>query len=768
MQRSGPGRQAGSAVKNFTLRIAACAAFLTGPSHLFAADGQASAATVPTAPAVQPCELRDPGNPRPRIGVVLGGGGARGIAHIRVLRMLEKMQVPVDCIAGTSMGSLVGALYASGMSIDDIEQLVLSLQWKEYFSDALPRRDRAYRRKQEDRRHLTTLGVGLGPKGLTLAAGLSQGERIIGLFEEATADYPVNASFDELPIPFRAIATDLNTGDAVVLADGNLPMAMRASMSLPGIFQPVEIDGKILIDGGIADQVPVDVARQMGADHIIAVDVGTPLSRLDRGASLIAVLDQLSGLLTTGSTRRQLETLGTGDLLIRPELGDKVSTGDFNKVPQALEIGQQAAEAAAADLARFSLPADVYRRYTEKKRRPVSAPADIEFVRVDNHTGYDDALLLSYLPVEPGKPLDNQAMQDGVLKAYGLGTLSDVGYQVVREDGRTGVLVTAHPKPQGPSYLQAGLTLNTDLHGDYGSNVRAGLLFSPLSRFGAEGSVTLQIGSEPGLTGHYYFPFDARNRYALDIEGGYTTQDINVFDGQGNKLARYGASSIGLEVLLLRQFANTLSVSAGLRRASGRADLTIGNPSLPEFRFQEGAALAMAEVDTIDSLYFPRSGYFARLGYVDSREGLGADTDFEQLDFDTIGAFSAGPHAFQFGARYHVTTQGIAPIQDLYRLGGRSRLVGFQRNELTGQHYAVLLSGYTFQLANIFGRSAQAGFMLEYGNAWERRRDIDFGDGIWNGSLFVGFDSWFGPLIFGYGMREGGNGVVFLEIGQGY
>ena len=242
------------------------------------------------------------GDTRPRIGLALGGGGARGVAHISVLKELEALHIPVDCIAGTSMGALVGGLYASGRSTQDMEKLILSTDWKQLFDDNVAREERSYRRKHDDRDGLATVGVGISGGRVRVSPGLLQGERILSMFERETLGVSEIDDFDKLPIPFRAVGTDLNTGQPVVLASGSLPMAMRASMSLPGIFQPMQIDGTVLIDGGVANQVPIDVVRAMGADIVIAVDVGTPLETLDRNASLLQVVSQMSGMLTVGNT----------------------------------------------------------------------------------------------------------------------------------------------------------------------------------------------------------------------------------------------------------------------------------------------------------------------------------------------------------------------------------------------------------------------------------------------------------------------------------
>lgn len=716
------------------------------------------------------CGVRTEGDTRPRIGVALGGGGARGIAHVRILRQLELLNVPVDCIAGTSAGALVGALYATGSTPAQIEELVLSKDWNSLFSDTLPRRGRSLRRKSDDYVQLAPLGIGLGGQGraVSVASGVSEGERLIALFEHATGGPRVSGRFDDLPIPYRAVATDVNTGQPVVLSQGSLPMAMRASMSLPGIFRPVVIDDHVLIDGGISNQVPIDVVRDMGADRVIAVDVGTPLSPLNRSASLIDVISQLSGFLTTGSAERQLRTLGAQDVLITPDLDGRVATGDFDKAGEAILVGQAAAEGASASLRSFAVAPDEYKKFRElRARRKVEVgPVLIDFVEVVNDSGYADELILANLPVKVGTSVDPDAMQAGILKAYGMGTLSSVSYELVEREGSTGVVVTARRKPNGPAYLEAGLSLSNDLEGGHESNLRVGLRLSPLTPYGAEARASLQLGSEPALTGEYYHPIDMLDRYAFQVHGGFQTRAFNTFNDQGDKTARYRVNRNGIAVGAIRNFSNVVSLGVGLERFRGVSKVDIGDPDASRIRFEEGAFFAEARLDDIDSLYFPRDGQLARLGIYQSRRGLGADTRFNQLDFDAVVARAFGGSALQLGLRLHTTTSGTAPLQSLYRLGGRWRLAGFQPNQLTGQAYALAFGGYSYELGSLLGRSAQLGSTIEYGNAWQNRSDISLSDGIWNGSVFFGFDSWVGPLIFGLGFREGGQNVLFIELGQ--
>ncbi|HXO63181.1 MAG TPA: patatin-like phospholipase family protein, partial [Steroidobacteraceae bacterium] len=303
----------------------------------------------PPAPAANPSAANPPAARRPRIGLVLSGGGARGVAHVGVLKVLEDMHVPVDAIAGTSMGAVVGGLYASGLSAREIEKIMTSLNWQDAFRDRPPREDLTLRRKQEDQSFLVKFPLGVRGGRILLPKGLIEGQSLNELLRRLTLPVVRITKFDDLPTRFRAVATDLESGEPVVLDSGDLTSAMRASMSAPGIFAPVEREGRILVDGGIADNVPVDIARRMGVDIVIVVDVGAPLLGRDRLKDVTSISNQMLAILIRRNAEQQLATLGPKDVLIAPPLGE-ASSFDFGAVGRVIGAGEAAARADAPAL----------------------------------------------------------------------------------------------------------------------------------------------------------------------------------------------------------------------------------------------------------------------------------------------------------------------------------------------------------------------------------------------------------------------------------
>lgn len=729
------------------------------------------AVPVPAAAAARPdspgrCGVRAPGDTRPRIGLVLGGGGARGFAHLSVLRELERQRIPVDCIAGTSMGALVGGLYASGLSAAEVEREMRAVDWGQIFNDRIDRPQSSFRRKRDDDLALVSAKPGIGSEGLKLAPGLLSGERGLLLLERLTQPVATRDDFDTLPIPFRAIATDLNTGNAVVIGRGNLALTMRASMSIPGVFKPVLMDGRVLVDGGLANQVPVDVVRAMGADLVIAVDVSTPLYQLDEGADVFAIVDQISGFMTVGSARAQIATLGGRDLLVQPPLGNEVSSGDFDKLALAVELGDRALDALRPRLAALALDAAAYDAALATRAMPATGAPVIDFVRLDNRSRYADEFLLARIDIAPGKPLDTDRLQANLGRIYGLDTMDLVTYDVISEEGRTGVVVTVAPHSYGPNYLESGLSLYSDFSGDFFVNLRAGVLRAPVNRAGGELRGLLQIGDEPGLLLDYYQPLGEQSDYFTSLMMSYESPKFSLFDADGERVANYRAPNWGAELGLGREFGNYGAATFGLRRRYGSAKLELGDPAFSGLDYDVGEVELALIFDRIDSPYLPRSGTYAVLSRVASRNSLGADASFDQSNLDLLHARAIGKHSGFAGLRYHVSSHDLVPVQSQFRLGGLTRFAGYRPNERLVDNYALAYGGYTYELGRVLNRPAVLGATLEFGRTWSS--GLDFADGVdeLHGSVYFGFDSWLGPLQLGYGLREGGEGIILLELGR--
>ncbi|MDP8984221.1 MAG: patatin-like phospholipase family protein, partial [Pseudomonadota bacterium] len=379
---------------------------------------------------------------RPRICLVLSGGGARGMAHIGVLKILEDMQIPIDCIAGTSMGAVVGGLYASGMSARDIESTMRSVDWQEAFRDAPPRRELAFRRKQDDRNFLVRLPLGLRHGEILLPKGFIQGQKLQETLRQLTVPFSNSTDFDRLPTPFRAVATDLENGDAVLLDKGDLAVAMRASISAPGVFSPVEYQGRWLVDGGLAENLPINVARAMKADILIVSDVSFPLLERTRLDSAITISNQMLAILVRKDSERQKSTLSQQDVLIEPVLGSATST-DFTTGVSTIAQGEKAARGVAERLAALRVDDALYRSYVLRRAAREPQPPPIEFFRVDRESKRYEKMILAEMKPLAGKPLDVAELGKRITELYGLGNFETLDYTMVQQPRGTASAGTA-------------------------------------------------------------------------------------------------------------------------------------------------------------------------------------------------------------------------------------------------------------------------------------------------------------------------------------
>ena len=516
---------------------------------------------------------------RPRTGLVLGGGGARGAAHIGVIRRLEELNIPVDFVAGTSMGSLVGALYATGMNADELEQTVTTLDWDELFNDNTRREDIPWRRKRDDDLSLFGPKVGVGKDSSLLPRGAISGQQISFLFESLVSGRVQTSDFDDLPVPYRAIAADIATGETVVLDGGNLALAMRSSMSVPGVFDPVEHDGHLLVDGGIANNLPVDVVRAMGADRLIVINVGSPLTPRNKLNNLVSVFGQMSSLLIAKNVEAQLATLGAGDVLISPDL-ENVSSADFDKSVEAIEAGYRAADAVSARLADMSVSVAEHVAHRAAIEGCTVLPAPIQFVRLQNGSRFSDSMILDRLHVEQGKPLDTAALEKDIKQIYALGFLDLVRYETVTENGQTGVVVHVSQDARGASFLEWGLDYSGD-EGDSKTSLRLAFLKTDLDELGSELRVLTQLGDDPGIMGEIYKPIDSRQRWIFRPKLYANRSQVTTYSGGGDALNTFQIDQFGGNALILREFGRHAAVSLGVSRVTGEAKVEIGDPTIP-------------------------------------------------------------------------------------------------------------------------------------------------------------------------------------------
>lgn len=706
---------------------------------------------------------------RPRIGLVLGGGGARGAAHIGVLRELERMRVPIDAIAGISMGALVGGLYASGQTVDQLEEVVRSLDWQDAFRDDPKRADLRFRRKQDDEQFPIGLELGLRDGSLRLPKGAIEGQKLSLILRSLTLHVPADADFDELPVPFRAVASDLATGEPYEMCGGDLAQAMRASMSAPGIFSPVVIDGHALVDGGLGGNVPVETMRRMGVDIIIAVDVEFPLYEPEQLNSALDVSAQMLTILIRNQTQEQLATLGPEDFLIVPTLGQFGST-NFAEIVEAIAPGETATAAIAESLRRYALDEESYRQYLAERSAKISSlPERIDYVRVVNGGTLANEVLESRLQSKAGDPIDSDRFADDAGAVYGLNTFEQVGYRLVRDGDRTGLEFAGRAKSWGPNYLLFGLALQDDFEGQTAFNVSARLTRTGINSLGAEWRNDAQLGTDPFLRSEFYQPLSFDARYFVAPRIALEQTNFNAFTDR-SRVARYRVGNIEAGLDAGRELGRWGEFRIGAFVGTGSAEVKVGDPDLPRIEADTGGYFAKLAVDTLDDAQIPLHGMRVDLVWAESSRSLGAEEDAGVFGANVNFVRTLGRHTLQLGALFNTSLDDDELIQNFFPLGGFLNLSGLASGEISGPHAGVARLVYYRRSGNtgggLFDIPLYFGGSLEAGNVWSSRSDIGFDSLLINGSVFAGLDTYFGPIFLGAGFSEGGQSNFYLSLGN--
>ena len=753
------------AARRFALSAVLAASGCVVPLLAMAADAPAAAATAVSAEAA-------PLPARPRIGLVLSGGGARGAAHVGVIRALEELHIPIDAIAGTSMGAVVGGLYAAGLSGEEIEQVFDELDWQEAIRDRAPRRELAYRRKQDDRNILAKGALGVNATdGVVLPLGLVQGHKITQVLRSATARVADVQDFDRLPTRFRALATDLESGEAVVLGQGDLVTVLRASMSAPGVLTPVEMDGRLLVDGGLVDNLPVELAQSMGVDRLIVVDVSFPLARRDSFGSAFDITNQMIGIMVRRGTLQSKEHMQPGDVLIEPALGSMTAL-EFSRMPQVMAAGEKAAQAAAPRLAALSVPADDYARYVAQRTRAAEPEVQLAFVRPSVRAQPDARRIEAVFGDLAGQPLDTTELQERLASQHRLDDFEAVDYRVVREpSGARGLEVDLRRKSWGPAFLRLGVGVENDYEGGATANAAAQLRLTHLNALDAELVLDAQIGEEPLLRAELYQPLSLRTQVFIAPAARYAEETLQLVSPQGQRIARYRVRETEASLALGAGLGNWGEVRAGLRAGDGSSRVMIGDPSLPTGEFDLGGAFVQFGYDRLDSAYFPKTGQAFRASWLADRESLGASGDADILRASWQLARSRGRYSlvWSMDGGSALDDRVVSP-QELFRLGGLFDISGLTPDARVGTQFgiarAILYRRISRGGTGFFEFPAYVGVSAEAGNVWATRDDVDFGDLETGGSLFLGAESPFGPVYLAAGLASGGERAFYLYLGK--
>ncbi|MBL1273168.1 MAG: patatin-like phospholipase family protein [Oceanospirillales bacterium] len=710
-----------------------------------------------------PAAAADSAAERPRVGVVLSGGGAKGMAHVGVLRVLEEMRIPVDMVVGTSAGSAVGALYASGMSVAEIEQRFIRLDWLSSFRDDPGRAYKPVRRKQVDWRFPVAPGLGVSLDGLHLGAGIIAGQNLGFILNELTRSVALVEDFDRLPIPFRAVATDLETGDMVVIGLGDLATAVRASMSIPGVYAPVSLDGRLLVDGGIANNLPVSVARDMGADVIIAVDITDELMGPDQLREAFSVFGQLTTIMTRRNADQQLKLLGDKDVLIRPDL-EGYGSADFFNAPALFELGASGARAHAVELNPLAASNEAWHAYRSRLASVSHSAGLIVGIEIEHDRRLGQEFIRERIRQKIGEPLDVGELETDLNRIYGLGYYETVSYSQSPSPDGTLLTIKVKEKSWGPNYLSFGLNYEDNLDGDTRFNLAASLRMTELNELGAEWQTGAQLGTEPRVRTQWYQPLDYGYERFLLAGAEYSRDTVSVYDSGGERVAELDVTLRQADLGLGMELGGNAEVSFTYARGYATVDNQIGAAVAPEDAVHQGYVSLQLVHDSLDDAFFPQEGAFAGIRGRVEREDLGSDRHFDSITGMALGTGSWKRFTLTGLLYAHTVTRGDAGIENTVRLGGFRRLSAYSPGQITGDS-AAMASVYARQT---FGGPITpwfAGMGLETGNAWESLSDAGWNSSVKSWSIFAGVDTFLGPVQVATAYSNKDSWAAYLNIG---
>ncbi|HEX4333785.1 MAG TPA: patatin-like phospholipase family protein [Usitatibacter sp.] len=711
------------------------------------------------------------GAERPRIGLVLGGGGARGGAHLGVLEVLEELRVPVDCIAGTSMGGLAAGAYAAGVSPPEIEELVGDTDWIAIFNDTAGRRAENMRQKEFDDRYYSGLELGVSRKGVRFREGALAGEKLKLFFNRLVRSELGDRAIEDLALPISIIATDIGDGERVPMRSGNLTSAMRASMSVPGLMSPVLRENRKLVDGGLTDNLPIAEVKDLcKPDVVIAVNVGSPLFRPEQVTGVVTVLGQVVNLLTEQNVAKSRQLLGPRDIYIQPDL-ENISSTDFTRQLDAAKRGRVAALAASDELRRYSMPMAQYAQWQERLRLAAEhLPPVIDKVEIAATRFVNGQSVRSAITQPEGKPLDSQKLAQDLVSEYSQGDLHSLDYGVVRERDKTVLRITPVEKPWGPDYLRFGMGLATDFRAESLYNLRALYRRTWLNPLDGEWQLGGQIGSLQDVVTEFYQPLDGRqltfvqatasaalHKTPLFVNGDrvavYRIQENRAGAEAGMNIGAIGQARVGW---VERHLGSVLDTGpSGFLNSSERV-------SGPE------AALS---IDTYDQAFFPTRGFKLDVTHFDAQRVWASDPTLGPYSRSEARVGAAVSHnRFTFLGELDGGTafKGTLPLADAFTLGGPRRMSGFAVDQMLGGDYTFgrLEAQYRLNWASpLWGLTLIAGLSAEAGRMNKLLTDQSLAGWQHSYGGYLAANTFLGPVYFGIADAKNGKGRLYLFIG---
>ncbi len=708
----------------------------------------------------------EPAQRRRTIGVAFEGGGALGLGHVGVLEWLEKNHIPVDYVAGTSMGGLVGGLYSAGNSPAEIREIMRGIDWNEVVGGRIPFQDLSYRRKEDKRAYPSDIELGLR-HGLSLPGGLNSGQQVTLILDRAALPYSFIGNFDELPIPFRCVATDLGTGKAHVFRDGSLSLALRSTMSLPAIFTPVvTADGNVFVDGGLMNNLPVDIVKAMGADIVIAIYLETSPFDPKTAQSLFSVAGQTVNVMIAANERHNMEA---ADILITVNLAGYTSR-DYKAGDTIADKGYEGAEKKASLLSGLALADDAWQKYlTRRNARRIRTLPTPQFVEVRGTSPELASDLEKSFANAVGIPLNTETLDKDLTVSTGTGRLSSLSYQMVHRDGQDGLLIDAVEKAYAPPILQPGVFIDGSQYNNPLFTIGARVTVMDLGGFGSEWRTDMSVGSVYALNSEYYKPFsrDSRWFYAPKITA--SSSPLNLYS-QGKELAQYGIGHASGEFDIGYAFNRFSELRFGYNFGYERTTLRVGAPDLPRTGGQLSASSVQYNLINVDNPVVPMSGeyLYGSYQYIDHAPATSSAYSAAQLNFTVFHRISQKGSIF-FGGQGG-TTFGHEEGIPQYFLGGGLRLGAYGQNEIPTDQFFLFRAGYIRQLSQLNPLLGGKIYLLGFGEVAKPYGEVLPGvlppnlPADVTGGLVI--NTLAGPLFLAGAYGESGHHKIYFQLGR--
>ena len=707
----------------------------------------------------------DVASQRPRIGLVLAGGGAKGGAHVGVLKVLEEQRVPIDCIAGTSMGALVGAGYASGLPAADLETFVTGIDWQSVVGGVGRRSLQPIEQKRLETAASTSVELGVREGQIVTPGGLTDTSAIDDLLRSYVARARMVPDFDQLPIPFRAVATDLVTGKMVVLKSGDLATAMRASMAIPGAFAPVTIDRYILADGGMVRNIPIDIARQTCADVVIVVNLVEPSTPPERLVQATQLLARSMDVMLEANEVAQLETLTERDIRIDVPMGD-IGTADFTRVPETVPLGESAARLVADRLATLAVPEQEYAAWRARVTTQQAVETRVADVRVEGLKRVNPDYLRSFTTIQPGDTVDIAAISADAARMSALDDIESVAYRFEGDLGNPVLVWLPTEASVGPDVLRPSLGMYASGGGNLSFLLGVQHVRHWLNPRGGQWRNNVQVGYETLLTSSLYQPFDMAQRYFVEpaVFGIRSHEDLY---NDGDRIATYRFIDLGGRIDFGLNVGRTAQMRLGYVMTERRAEAQTGLSQLPEIDTRDAGLAVSAFYDSRNTDAFATKGVAAAIEYLYTDDALGGDREWERIEAGVRTAIPVGKHFMWFSLAGGADLGDELPADRAFSLGGPMTLPAYQLDEVRARSYALADVSFLWrikELVAVKNQAIYAGLGVQAAGLYDRVDPVDDGE-IYGLSGYIGGPTPIGSLILGVGVASDSWGV-WISLGR--